>query len=65
MLAVGGTGYFREGFIRSYLDEGRLAKVAGSPEFSYSASVVHSAKADEGVMDRIRAGLRAAAVMSA
>lgn len=65
MLAVGGIGYFREGFIRSYLDEGRLAKVSGSPEFSYSASVVHSAKADEGVMDRIRTGLRVAAALSA
>lgn len=65
MLAVGGIGYFREGFIRSYLDEGRLAKVPDSPEFSYSASVVHSAKADEGVMDRIRTGLRVAAALSA
>jgi len=65
LLAVGGTGYFREGFVRSYLDEGRLAKIPGSPEFSYSASVVHSAKTDESVMDRIRAGLRAAAARSA
>lgn len=65
MLAVGGIGYFREGFIRSYLDEGRLAKVPDSPEFSYSASVVHSAKADEGVMDQIRTGLRVAAALSA
>jgi len=60
-LATGGSGYFRKGFIRSYLEEGRLALVPDSPEFSYSAYVVHSAKADPGVMDRIRAGLRAAA----
>lgn len=65
LLAVGGTGYFREGFVRTYLDEGRLAQIPGSPEFSYSASVVHSAKTDESVMDRIRAGLRAAAARSA
>jgi DNA-binding transcriptional LysR family regulator len=64
MLAVGGMGYFREGFIRAYLDEGRLAKISGSPEFSYSASVVHSAKADEGVMEPIRIGLRAAAALA-
>ena len=65
LLAVGGTGYFREGFVRTYLDEGRLAQIPGSPEFSYSASVVHSAKTDESVMDRIRVGLRAAAARSA
>jgi hypothetical protein len=35
--------------------------VPGSPEFAYSAYVVHSAKADPGVMDRIRTGLRTAA----
>jgi LysR family transcriptional regulator, flagellar master operon regulator len=64
ILATGGSGYFREGFIRSYLDEGRLALVPGSPEFSYSAHVVHSTKADPGVMDRIRDGLRTAAASS-
>ncbi|WP_421850204.1 LysR family transcriptional regulator [Novosphingobium sp.] len=61
ILTVGGSGYFRKGFIRSYLEDGRLALVPGGPEFSYSAYVVHSAKADPGVMDRIRAGLRVAA----
>lgn len=65
ILATGGSGYFRKGFIRSYLEEGRLVPVPGSPEFSYSAYVVHSAKADPGVMDRIRAGLRAAAAVAA
>ncbi|MGD9472538.1 MAG: LysR family transcriptional regulator [Novosphingobium sp.] len=61
ILAAGGSGYFREGFIRPYLDEGRLQLVPDSPEFSYSAYVVHSTKADQGVMARIRTGLRAAA----
>lgn len=61
ILATGGSGYFRKGFIRSYLEEGRLALVPDSPEFSYSAYVVHSTKADPGVMARIRSGLRAAA----
>jgi DNA-binding transcriptional LysR family regulator len=65
ILATGGSGYFRQGFIRSYLEEGRLALVPDSPEFSYSAHVVHSTKADPGVMDRIRTGLRAAAELSA
>jgi len=64
ILATGGSGYFRDGFIRPYLDEGRLALVPGSPEFSYSAYVVHSATADTGVMNRIRTGLRLAAACS-
>ncbi|MGE3745036.1 MAG: LysR family transcriptional regulator [Sphingomonadaceae bacterium] len=61
ILATGGSGYFRKGFVRSYLEEGRLALVPDSPEFSYSAYAAHSTKADEGVMARIRGGLRAAA----
>lgn len=64
ILATGGSGYFRKGFIRPYLEEGRLALVPDSPEFSYSAYVVHSARADPGVMDRIRSGLRAAAAIT-
>jgi|TARA_R110001583_G_scaffold190210_1_gene354300 DNA-binding transcriptional LysR family regulator len=65
ILAAGGCGYFRKGFIRSYLDEGRLALVPDSPEFSYSAYIVHSTKADQGVIDRIRSGFRLAAAMAA
>jgi DNA-binding transcriptional LysR family regulator len=65
VLAAGGSGYFRMGAVRPYLDNGRLALVPDSPEFSYSAYAVHSTKADEGVMARIRAGLRAAAAASA
>ena len=64
ILATGGTGYFRKGFVRPYLEEGRLALVPDSPEFSYSAYAVHSTKADEGIMARIRAGLRAAAAIT-
>lgn len=64
ILAVGGSGYFRMGAVRSSLEEGRLALVRDSPEFSYSAYAVHSASADEGLMARIRTGLRAAAALS-
>jgi hypothetical protein len=64
LLATGGSGYFRKGFIRPYLDEGRLALVPDSPEFSYSAYVVHSTQADPGVMDRMRSGLRMAAAIT-
>ena len=65
ILAVGGSGYFREGFVRPYLDEGRLALVPDTPEFSYSASFVHSTRVEDGLMDSIRTGLRAAAALSA
>ncbi|WP_445679536.1 LysR family transcriptional regulator [Radicibacter daui] len=64
ILAAGGSGYFRKGFIRSHLEEGRLVLVPESPEFSYSAHVVHSTKADPGLMARIRSGLRAAAAIA-
>ena len=64
ILAVGGSGYFREGVVRPYLEQGRLAKVADSPEFAYSASMVHSTKADAATIARIRAGIRSAAAMA-
>jgi DNA-binding transcriptional LysR family regulator len=65
ILAVGGAGYFRKGFVRPYLEEGRLAVVPNSPAFEYSAYAVHSTQVDEGVMSRIREGLRAAAAVAA
>src|SRR5262249_41979679 len=61
ILAAGGSGYFRHGFIQPYLDSGRLSLVPNSPEFSYSAYAVHSTKADETIVARMREGLRAAA----
>ncbi|HVZ05664.1 LysR family transcriptional regulator [Hyphomicrobium sp.] len=60
ILAVGGSGYFRRGFIRPYLEDGRLSLVTNSPEFSYSAYAVYSTAADENVFARVRKGLRAA-----
>jgi hypothetical protein len=60
VLARGGSGYFRMAAVRSLLDEGRLALVPNAPEFSYSAHMVHSTRADESVMERVRAGMRAA-----
>lgn len=62
-LARGGCGYFRMSMVRPLLDEGRLALVPGSPEFSYPSYMVHSTRADESVMARVRLGLRAAAAL--
>lgn len=63
ILAVGGKGYFRRGFIRPYLEDGRLRLVENVPEFSYSAYIVHSARADENIIALIREGLRASSAM--
>ena len=60
LLATGGSGYFRMGFVRPYLEAERVELVRNAPEFSYSAYVVHSTKAEEGITARIRAGLRGA-----
>jgi len=47
--------------VRPYLEDGRLELVPDSPEFSYSAYMVHSTRADETVIDQVRTGLRAVA----
>lgn len=60
ILAAGGSGYFRKGFIRPLLEQGRLQLVPDSPEFSYSAYLAHSPRADEETISRVRMGLRAA-----
>jgi DNA-binding transcriptional LysR family regulator len=61
ILEVGGTGYFRMEAARPHLDAGRLHLVPDKPRFSYSIYAVYSAKADERLMARVRAGLRAVA----
>jgi DNA-binding transcriptional LysR family regulator len=63
ILAAGGSGYFREGFVKPYVADGLVAPVPDSPAFSYSASMVHSTKAEDGMIDTIRSGLRAAAAI--
>jgi len=60
IMATGGSGYFRKGFIKSHLVSGRLTLVPESPEFSYSAYAVHSTKADQSAINRILNGLRTA-----
>jgi DNA-binding transcriptional LysR family regulator len=64
ILKVGGSGYFRMSVARPYLEKGSLALVPDSPELAYPAYAVHSTKADEGLITRIRTGLRTAAAIS-
>jgi DNA-binding transcriptional LysR family regulator len=61
ILAVGGSGYFRMEAARPHLDSGRLHLLPGKPRFDYSIHAIYSAKADERMMERVRAGLRAVA----
>ena len=61
ILAVGGSGYFRMEAARPHLETGRLHLLRDRPRFSYSVYAVYSAKADEGLMERVRTGLRAVA----
>src|SRR5690606_28567959 len=61
LLSVGGSGYFRVGAAGPLLDSGRLHRVAGAPEFSYSAYVLYATQQRGDVMDRVRDGLRAVA----
>lgn len=65
ILAVGGSGYFRMEAARPHLQSGRLHLLADKPRFSYSIYAVYSAKADERLMERVRAGLRSAAAIAA
>jgi DNA-binding transcriptional LysR family regulator len=59
ILGVGGSGYFRMEAVRPHLDSGRLRLLPDKPRFSYSVYAVYSPKADEELMERVRAGLRA------
>ncbi len=61
ILAVGGSGYFREGFIRPQLERGLLEIVPNSPAFAYPAYLVSSEKTDPAMLPRLREGLRVAA----
>lgn len=65
MIAAGGSGYFRKGFVRAHLESGQLRLVSDAPEFPYSAYLVHSTKSDQGVVDLIRNGFRLAAAIAA
>ena len=61
ILAAGGAGYFREGFIRPHIEGGRLEIVPNSPAFAYPAYLVSSEKTDPSMLPRLREGLRLAA----
>jgi DNA-binding transcriptional LysR family regulator len=61
LLTVGGAGYFRAGTVRPFLEDGSLFRVAGAPEFSHSAYVVHAAGIHGEAFARAREGLHVVA----
>ena len=62
LLTVGGSGYFRIGTVNPFLAKGRLRRVSGTPEFSYSAYAVYATRRDGEVINRVLDGLRIVAV---
>lgn len=61
LLAMGGAGYFRQNVVRPHIQQGRLHRVAGAPEFLYPAYAVYAADADMAVLTPALAGLRQSA----
>lgn len=61
ILEAGGTGYFRMRGVQPDLENGKLYRVPGAPEFSYPASAVYGTNADETLLRTALEGLRAVA----
>jgi LysR family transcriptional regulator, flagellar master operon regulator len=61
ILEAGGSGYFRMGAVRSYLESGRLALVPGAPEFLHPAYAVHAETGDADLVRTALDGLRSVA----
>ncbi len=61
LVAVGGSGYFRQRAAAPFIAEGRLHAVAGAPSFSYPIYAVSSASRSDELATLALAGLRRAA----
>ena len=58
ILAAGGSGYIRAAVVRDHLEEGRLHRVPGAPEFLYPAYAVFAESAEDDIIAPALAGLR-------
>lgn len=65
ILAAGGAGYFREGFVQPQLADRRVEIVPNSPVFSYPAYLISSERTDPAMLPLLREGLRMAAAARA
>ena len=61
ILEAGGSGYFRMGAVRPYLESGRLMLVPGAPEFLHPAYAVHAETGDADLIGPALEGLRSVA----
>ncbi len=58
ILAVGGSGYFRQRTVQPYLERGKLFRVPNVPVFLYPAYAVYSASADGDLLAPALTGLK-------
>ncbi|MBS0448224.1 MAG: LysR family transcriptional regulator [Proteobacteria bacterium] len=58
ILAAGGSGYIRLAVVRRHLENGKLRRVLGAPEFLYPAYAVFAESADPSVVTAALDGLR-------
>jgi DNA-binding transcriptional LysR family regulator len=65
IVKAGGSGYFRMGAAKPFLDTGRLHLVKGAPSFSYPIYAIFSAEADEALVNLALDGVRTVAAHSA
>jgi DNA-binding transcriptional LysR family regulator len=59
LTRVGGTGYFRLSALQPLLADGRLRRVIGAPEFSYSVHMVYSTRIESTLINRMRRAFQA------
>ncbi|MCB5186647.1 LysR family transcriptional regulator [Methylobacillus caricis] len=60
IIENGGSGYFRSRVVQKYIEEGSLAVVEASPEFSYPIYLIYPRNRNNAVMEQVLRQLRAA-----
>jgi DNA-binding transcriptional LysR family regulator len=65
LMRAGGTGYFRLSAVRPHIEDGRLRRVPGAPEFSHSMHMVYSSRIERNLIDLVRRGFQSNAVSPA
>lgn len=60
ILEYGGSGYFRSRVVQSYIENGKLAVVEASPEFSYPIYLMYPRNKSDAVMPEVLKKLREA-----
>jgi DNA-binding transcriptional LysR family regulator len=64
IVKAGGSGYFRMGAAKPFLETGRLHLVKGAPSFSYPIYAIFSAEADEALVNQALDGVRSVAAQA-